>query len=120
MPGEHEWGGDQVPKALQRVRLDHNNPVPLYHRATLELREFPVCPRSPSIQLSSRVLRCYASSGCGSPDPTNVATQRVEAREAGAEEPELLEIEPGGQPIEYGSHGYPAESYSSERVLAEL
>jgi GntR family transcriptional regulator len=54
----------------------------------------------------------------------HVAAQRVGARKAGAEEAELLEIEPGdpvltmtrvaydagGRPIEYGSHSYPAES----------
>jgi GntR family transcriptional regulator len=53
----------------------------------------------------------------------HVAAQRVGARKAGAEEAELLEIEPGdpvltmtrraydtgGRPIEYGSHSYPAE-----------
>jgi GntR family transcriptional regulator len=64
----------------------------------------------------------------------HVATQRVGARKAGAEEAELLEIEPGdpvltmtriaydtgGRPIEYGSHSYPAKSYWFEMVLAEL
>jgi GntR family transcriptional regulator len=64
----------------------------------------------------------------------HVAAQRVGARKAGAEEAELLEIEPGdpvltmtrvaydagGRPIEYGSHSYPAESYWFEMVLAEL
>jgi GntR family transcriptional regulator len=64
----------------------------------------------------------------------HVATQRVGARRAGAEEAELLEIEPGdpvltmsrtaydtsGRPIEYGSHSYPAESYWLEMMLVEL
>lgn len=64
----------------------------------------------------------------------HIATQRVGARKAGAEEAELLEIEPGdpvltmtriaydtnGRPIEYGSHRYPAESYWFEMVLAQL
>jgi GntR family transcriptional regulator len=64
----------------------------------------------------------------------HVATQRVGARKAGAEEAELLEIEPGdpvltmtrtaydtsGRPIEYGSHSYPAESYWLEMMLVEL
>jgi GntR family transcriptional regulator len=64
----------------------------------------------------------------------HIATQRVGARKAGAEEVELLEIEPGdpvltmtriaydtdGRPIEYGSHSYPAESYWFEMVLAQL
>ncbi len=64
----------------------------------------------------------------------HVATQRVGARKAGAEEAELLEIEPGdpvlsmtrtaydtsGRPIEYGSHAYPAESYWLEMMLVEL
>ena len=64
----------------------------------------------------------------------HVAAQQVGARKAGAEEAELLEIEPGdpvltmtrvaydagGRPIEYGSHSYPAESYWFEMVLAEL
>ena len=64
----------------------------------------------------------------------HVATQRIGARKAGAEEAELLEIEPGdpvltmtrvaydtnGRPIEYGSHRYPAESYWFEMMLAEL
>ncbi len=64
----------------------------------------------------------------------HVATQRIGARKAGAEEAELLEIEPGdpvltmariaydtnGRPIEYGSHCYPAESYWLEMMLVEL
>lgn len=64
----------------------------------------------------------------------NVATQRVGARKAGAEEAELLEIEPGdpvltmtriaydtnGRPIEYGSHRYPAESYWFAMMLVDL
>ncbi len=64
----------------------------------------------------------------------HVATQQVGARKAGAEEAELLEIEPGdpvltmsrvaydtgGRPIEYGSHRYPAESYWFEMMLMEL
>jgi GntR family transcriptional regulator len=64
----------------------------------------------------------------------HVATQRVGARKAGAEEAEWLEIEPGdpvltvtrtaydtsGRPIEYGSHSYPAESYWLEMMLVEL
>jgi GntR family transcriptional regulator len=64
----------------------------------------------------------------------HVATQRVGARKAGAEEAEPLEIEPGdpvltmnritydtnGRPIEYGSHCYPAESYWLEMMLVEL
>jgi DNA-binding GntR family transcriptional regulator len=64
----------------------------------------------------------------------NVATQQVGARKAGAEEAELLEIEPGdpmltmtrvaydtsGRPIEYGSHRYPAESYWFEMMLVDL
>ena len=63
-----------------------------------------------------------------------VATQRIGARKAGDEEAELLEIEPGdpvltmrrvaydanGRPIEYGSHRYPAESYSLEMALTQL
>jgi DNA-binding GntR family transcriptional regulator len=63
-----------------------------------------------------------------------VATQRIEARKAGAEGAELLEIEPGdpvltmarvaydtgGRPIEYGSHCYPTRSYWFELVLTEL
>jgi len=65
---------------------------------------------------------------------SNVATQRVGARKAGAEEAELLEMEPGdpvltmtriaydtdGRPIEYGSHRYPAESYWFEMMLVDL
>jgi GntR family transcriptional regulator len=64
----------------------------------------------------------------------HVATQQVGARKAGAEEAELLEIEPGdpvltmvritydtsGYPIEYGSHRYPAESYWLEMMLVEM
>lgn len=64
----------------------------------------------------------------------HVATQQIGARKAGAEEAELLEIEPGdpvltmtriaydtnGRPIEYGSHRYPAESYWFEMMLVEL
>jgi GntR family transcriptional regulator len=64
----------------------------------------------------------------------HVATQRVGARKAGAEEAELLEVELGdpvltmtrtaydtsGRPIEYGSHSYPAESYWLEMMLVEL
>lgn len=64
----------------------------------------------------------------------HIATQRIGARKAGAEEAELLEIEPGdpvltmtriaydtnGRPIEYGSHRYPAESYWFEMMLVEL
>ena len=63
----------------------------------------------------------------------HVATQQVGARKAGAEEAELLEIEPGdpvltmtrvaydtsGRPIEYGSHRYPAESYWFEMMLVQ-
>ena len=69
-----------------------------------------------------------------SANATHVATQRVGARKAGAEEAELLEIEPGdpvltmtrtaydtsGRAIEYGSHSYPAESYWLEMMLVEL
>ena len=64
----------------------------------------------------------------------HVATQRVGARKAGDEEAEWLEIEPGdpvltmtrtaydtnGRPIEYGSHGYPAESYFLEMMLVDM
>ncbi len=64
----------------------------------------------------------------------HVATQRVGARKAGAEEAELLEIESGdpvltmtrtaydtsGRAIEYGSHSYPAESYWLEMMLVDL
>ncbi len=64
----------------------------------------------------------------------HIATQRIGARKVGAEEAELLEIEPGdpvltmiriaydsnGYPIEYGSHCYPAESYSFELMLVEV
>ena len=64
----------------------------------------------------------------------HVATQQIGARKAGAEEAELLEIEPGdpmltmtrvaydtsGRPIEYGSHRYPAESYWFEMMLVDL
>jgi GntR family transcriptional regulator len=70
----------------------------------------------------------------GSGIAPHVATQRVGARKAGAEEAELLEIEPGdpvltmtriaydtgGRPIEYGSHRYPAESYWFEMMLVGL
>jgi DNA-binding GntR family transcriptional regulator len=70
----------------------------------------------------------------GSGIAPHIATQRVGARKAGAEEAELLEIEPGdpvltmtriaydtnGRPIEYGSHCYPAESYWFEMMLVEL
>jgi GntR family transcriptional regulator len=64
----------------------------------------------------------------------HVATQRVGARKAGADEAEMLEMEPGdpvltmtriaydtsGRPIEYGSHSYPAESYWFEMMLVDL
>jgi GntR family transcriptional regulator len=64
----------------------------------------------------------------------HVATQRIGARKAGAEEAELLEIEPGdpvltmariaydtnGRPIEYGWHCYPAEAYWFEMMLVNL
>ncbi len=64
----------------------------------------------------------------------HVATQRIGARKAGAEEAEPLEIEPGdpvltmtriaydtgGRSIEYGWHRYPAESYWLEMMLVEL
>jgi GntR family transcriptional regulator len=70
----------------------------------------------------------------GSGIAPHIATQRVGARKAGAEEAELLEIEPGdpvltmtriaydtnGRPIEYGSHRYPAEFYWFEMMLVEL
>jgi len=64
----------------------------------------------------------------------HVATQRIGAKKAGAEEAEALEIEPGdpvltmnrvaydtgGRAIEYGWHRYPAESYWFEMMLVEL
>lgn len=64
----------------------------------------------------------------------HVATQRVGARKADAEEAELLQVDLGspvltmtrtaydtsGRPIEYGSHSYPAESYWLEMMLVEL
>lgn len=64
----------------------------------------------------------------------HVATQRIGARKAGAGEAELLQIGPGdpvltmdrvaydtaGRAIEYGSHRYPAESYSLEMMLVEV
>lgn len=63
----------------------------------------------------------------------HVATQRIGARKAGAEEAELLHIEPGdpvlttdrvaygtdGRTIEYGCHRYPAESYWVEMILVD-
>ncbi len=64
----------------------------------------------------------------------HIANQAIGARKAGAEEAELLEIEPGdpvltmnrvaydpnGRPIEHGYHRYPAESYWFEMMLVEL
>lgn len=64
----------------------------------------------------------------------HVANQAIGARKAGAEEAELLEIEPGdpvltmnrvaydpnGRPIEHGYHRYPAESYWFEMMLVEM
>jgi len=64
----------------------------------------------------------------------HVATQRVGARRAGAEDAELLEIQSGdpiltvtritydtnGRAIEHGWHFYPAESYWLEMMLVEL
>lgn len=64
----------------------------------------------------------------------HVATQRIGARKAGAEEAELLEIglgdpvltanrvayDAGGRAIEYGCHRYPAESYWVEMMLVDL
>ena len=64
----------------------------------------------------------------------NFATQRVGARKAGAEEAEMLEMEPGdpvltvnriaydanGRPVEYGAHRYPAESYWFEMMLVDM
>jgi DNA-binding GntR family transcriptional regulator len=64
----------------------------------------------------------------------HVANQAIGARKAGAEEAELLEIEPGdpvltmsrvaydtnGRPIEHGYHRYPAESYWFEMTLVQM
>lgn len=64
----------------------------------------------------------------------HIATQRVGARKAGADEAALLEMDPGdpvltmtriaydvdGRPIEYGAHSYPAESYWFEMMLVDL
>jgi DNA-binding GntR family transcriptional regulator len=64
----------------------------------------------------------------------HIATQQIRARKADSEEAELLEIGPGdplltmvriaydtnGNPIEYGYHRYPAESYSFELMLVEV
>lgn len=64
----------------------------------------------------------------------HIATQRVGAHKAGAEEARLLRMEPDapvltmtritydttGRPVEYGSHSYPAESYWFEMTLVGL
>jgi GntR family transcriptional regulator len=111
---------------FDRLRVAGDDPIALMHNAVpaglLEIRDDDL-ERGGLYEL----LR-------GAGISPNVATQRVGARKAGAEEAELLEMEPGdpvltvtrisydanGRPIEYGAHRYPAESYWFEMMLVDL
>jgi DNA-binding GntR family transcriptional regulator len=111
---------------FDRLRQAGNDPIALMHNVVpdglVEIREE---------DLERTGLYELLRSGGISP---NVATQRVGARKAGAEEAEMLEMEPGdpvltvtriaydanGRPIEYGAHRYPAESYWFEMMLVDL
>lgn len=111
---------------FDRLRVAGDDPIALMHNVVpadlLEIREEDL-ERGGLYEL----LR-------GAGISPNVATQRVGARKAGAEEAELLEVEPGdpvltvariaydanGRPIEYGAHRYPAESYWFEMMLVDL
>ena len=111
---------------FDRLRVAGSDPIALMHNVVpaglVEIREE---------DLERTGLYELLRNGGISP---HVATQRVGARKAGAEEAELLEVEPGdpvltttrithdtdGRPIEYGSHCYPAESYWFEMMLVDL
>jgi DNA-binding GntR family transcriptional regulator len=111
---------------FDRLRLAGSDPIALMHNVVpLGLLEI----EKEDLQRTG-LYELFRKSGI----TPHMATQRISARKAGAEEAELLEIEPGdpvltmvrlaydtkGHPIEYGSHRYPAESYSFEMVLVEV
>ena len=111
---------------FDRLRVAGSDPIALMHNfvpeGIVEIREEDL--------ERTGLYELFRSAGIS----PNVATQRVGARKAGAEEAELLEMEPGdpvltmtriaydtnGRPIEYGSHSYPAESYWFEMMLVDL
>jgi DNA-binding GntR family transcriptional regulator len=111
---------------FDRLRVAGNDPIALMHNVVpdglMEIREE---------DLERTGLYELLRGGGLAP---RYATQRVGARKAGAEEAELLEMEPGdpvltvnriaydanGRPVEYGAHRYPAESYWFEMMLVDL
>jgi DNA-binding GntR family transcriptional regulator len=119
-------GPDAFVWRFDRLRVAGDDPIALMHNVVpdglVEIREE---------DLERTGLYELLRSGGISP---HVATQRVGARKAGAEEAEMLEMEPGdpvltvtriaydanGRPIEYGAHRYPAESYWFEMMLVDL
>ena len=111
---------------FDRLRVAGSDPIALMHNVVpdglVEIREEDL--------ERTGLYELFRSGGVA----PNVATQRVGARKAGAEEAELLEMGLGdpvltmtriaydanGWPIEYGSHSYPAESYWFEMMLVDL
>ncbi|QIN84345.1 UTRA domain-containing protein [Rubrobacter tropicus] len=111
---------------FDRLRVAGSDPIALMHNVVpdglVEIREEDL--------ERTGLYELFRSGGVA----PNVATQRVGARKAGAEEAELLEMGLGdpvltmtriaydanGRPIEYGSHSYPAESYWFEMMLVDL
>lgn len=108
---------------FDRLRLADSIPVALLHNVM----------RPDSLEIKSEDLaqnglyELFRKNGI----TPHSATQRVGASKANAEEAKLLQIKQGdpllttvrftydvnGQPIEYGCHRYPAESYTFETVL---
>jgi GntR family transcriptional regulator len=117
--------GDPVLR-FDRLRMAGSDPIALMHNVV------PVGLSDLGVEDLERngLYELFRQSGVR----PHIATQRIEARKAGADEAEMLEIEPGdpvltmtriaydtgGRPIEYGWHSYPAESYWFEMVLVDL
>src|SRR5215208_6499788 len=111
---------------FDRLRLAGSDPIALMHNA--------VPPAMMEFEEGDLERTGLYELFRGAEIAPHVATQRVGARKAGAEEAEVLEIEPGdpvltmtritydteGRPIEYGTHRYPAESYWFEMMLVDL
>ena len=111
---------------FDRLRVAGNDPIALMHNVVpADVAEI----RGEDLERTG-LYELLRSGGLA----PNFATQRVGARKAGAEEAEMLEMEPGdpvltvnriaydanGRPVEYGAHRYPAESYWFEMMLVDL
>lgn len=118
-----EIGSDASVAVFDRLRLADSAPVALMHNVIpADLLEI-----SPEDLERAGLYELFRKNGV----TPHTANQRVGAVQADYEEARLLKIEQGdpllttvrttydlnGRPIEYGSHRYPAESYTFETVL---